>query len=500
MASRVELPIGSSTLTANPYDELETLEWVELATEESGANPSAFWHAMGQFTRELHWNKSFFDISITAEALHSLPNKDSEVKVGSVKMPCIGASAPPEGYRYVALRSLARKIASPIGGGAYGLNKSYVCEEWTVQYITKNVHTAIFGLVIPENILGPENPRAMTYWPFHYPKCRAYRYTYSSGKLQYDVVPLRIAQTRTISNMVKHIHNAAKKNLIQVRKRMTNFDPIRGISTYTKRVHHDKIVAEIVYRKHYNRIRDKYSYWVEIWNFSEVTDPLKFVFEEMCIAAYLCALWEQERRENNTSKLQTFLDCGCGNGFLVYLLISEGYSGVGIDLQRRRIWNRYPKRVTECLRHEQIEPANFLPDQKFDWIIGNHSDELTPWLPIFAARAQQHDATKSLNAAPKLFILPCCFFDFDAKKLAFSNNRRTVPVLKGDGKYDQYVTWIMNLCKALGFGVTLDTLRIPSTKNRALICTSIERPQQLDRKVIEALVKLFTLDAQLSRG
>lgn len=29
---------------------------------------------------------------------------------------------------------------------------------------------------------------------------------------------------------------------------------------------------------------------------------------------------------------QTFVDLGCGNGFLVHILTSEGYKGYGIDL------------------------------------------------------------------------------------------------------------------------------------------------------------------------
>ncbi len=495
MSPSVSLPTGSSTLTANPLDDLDALEWVELASEPSAAHPDAFWHTMGQFTRELHWNKSFFDISVTSEALHSLA--DETTTDVCEKMPCVGAAKPPNGYRYVALRSLSRKIPSPIGGGVDGTEKSYVCDEWTVQYTVDRVHTAIFGLVVPDKILGPDNPRGMTYWPFHYPKSRAYRYTYADGVLQYSVVPLRVAQRRPVSSMVKHIHGAALKNLVQVRKRMAKFDPVRGVSTYVKRVHHDALMPEHVYRRHYNRIREKYSYWVGVWNETEVTDPVKYVFEEMCIAGYLCALWEQEREREGSSRMQSFIDCGCGNGFLVYILICEGHPGIGIDLQRRKIWDRYPENVRKALRHEEIEPECFTPGE-YDWIVGNHSDELTPWLPIFAARAQRGGAGPV--AVPKLFVLPCCFFDFDGKKLSFSNNRRTVPVMKGDGKYDQYVTWIKRLCEAVGFEVVLENLRIPSTKNRALICTKIKRPEQLEHGIIRDMVKLFMLDANLSRG
>ena len=35
-------------------------------------------------------------------------------------------------------------------------------------------------------------------------------------------------------------------------------------------------------------------------------------------------LWEKERRDMNSQKKQSFVDLGCGNGLLVYLLTSEG--------------------------------------------------------------------------------------------------------------------------------------------------------------------------------
>lgn len=40
-----------------------------------------------------------------------------------------------------------------------------------------------------------------------------------------------------------------------------------------------------------------------------------------------------------------------------------------------------------------------------DWLIGNHSDELTPWIPFMCS--------KSKNT--KFFVLPCCLWDFEGK-------------------------------------------------------------------------------------
>ncbi|KAI0223575.1 hypothetical protein LSAT2_025254, partial [Lamellibrachia satsuma] len=72
----------------------------------------------------------------------------------------------------------------------------------------------------------------------------------------------------------------------------------------------------------------------------EGTDPRKFVYEDIAIAAYLLVLWEEERWERGTDK-QTFVDLGCGNGLLVHLLNLEGHPGIGIDVRRRKIWDMY---------------------------------------------------------------------------------------------------------------------------------------------------------------
>lgn len=43
---------------------------------------------------------------------------------------------------------------------------------------------------------------------------------------------------------------------------------------------------------------------------------------------------------------------------------------------------------------------------EYDWLIGNHSDELTPWLPVMAARS---------SFKTRFFVLPCCAHDFNQK-------------------------------------------------------------------------------------
>ena len=57
-------------------------------------------------------------------------------------------------------------------------------------------------------------------------------------------------------------------------------------------------------------------------------------------------------------------------------------------------------------QEREITPRDSSLDPSADWLIGNHSDELTPWIPVMAART-------SLSC--NFFLLPCCTHDFTAK-------------------------------------------------------------------------------------
>lgn len=102
------------------------------------------------------------------------------------------------------------------------------------------------------------------------------------------------------------------------------------------------LVSPESYTRLYGELKRKYGLeMVKKW--PECTDPNKFVYEDVAIATYLLLLWEKERNENGTAtRKQSFLDLGCGNGLLVYILTSEGHSGTGIDLRKRQIWDIYP--------------------------------------------------------------------------------------------------------------------------------------------------------------
>lgn len=203
------------------------------------------------------------------------------------------------------------------------------------------------------------------------------------------------------------------------------------------------------YAELYNEMKNKYGTTiVKMW--PENTDPTKYVYEDIAIATYLILLWEKERNENGTKKLQTFLDLGCGNGLLVHILSSEGYSGLGIDLRERKIWNYFPS--STHLKVQTIIPSSSSLFPDVDWLIGNHSDELTPWIPVIAARS---------SYKCRFFLLPCCAYDFNGEKYQRKSASKS--------QYAEYISYVKYISETCGFDTQIDKLRIPSTKRICLI-------------------------------
>jgi tRNASer (uridine44-2'-O)-methyltransferase len=236
----------------------------------------------------------------------------------------------------------------------------------------------------------------------------------------------------------------------------------------------------------------------------------------------------------------------CGNGLLVHILIECGYDGLGVDIRARKSWAHYPNATREHLHVYSFDPTSddfqFLIDStsesqhslnlaegphestprtmfpgstKGRFIIGNHADELQPWVPVFAALTEA-----------EYISIPCCAWEFDQryqmKKRNKTQNINTpgsdVAVLEDDdgrgiggtpeeeelerklkhgepngilGLYacgyhrpfcvlfiayckhfwgfPAYVLWLARLSRRCGYVIESEALRIPSTKNRALI-------------------------------
>ncbi|OCL09564.1 DUF1613-domain-containing protein, partial [Glonium stellatum] len=218
---------------------------------------------------------------------------------------------------------------------------------------------------------------------------------------------------------------------------------------YTKRVHHDVVVPQKRFQDTYTYLKGKYAK-VLIRDWVEQTPATKHVFEDLGIAAFLIELWsemygdseglkdKQRRKELETGlndsikadaqkKFPGFVDIGCGNGLLVYVLLKEGWSGWGFDARKRRTWDTFPMDVQEKLKEMLLVPEILQSSQHAvpsvdgqvevpntrslnteppfhngifptgTFIVSNHADELTPWTPLLA----------SLSHSPFIAI-PCC--------------------------------------------------------------------------------------------
>lgn len=202
------------------------------------------------------------------------------------------------------------------------------------------------------------------------------------------------------------------------------------------------------------------------------------MYEDVAIAAYLICLW---------TKLQpgikpSFVDLGCGNGLLVYILNEEGYPGSGLDVRKRKIWDLYPKNVTlevsVIILYLLLSIINFFSKEKTiipseeslcpeaDWIIGNHSDELTPWIPVISLRSSHRT---------NFFLLPCCCYEFSGKKYSRIDTSKS--------QYAEYLNYIEQVCVECGFQVEKDKLRIPSTKKTCLVSFGRSFPQNKHDKI-----------------
>lgn len=285
---------------------------------------------------------------------------------------------------------------------------------------------------------------------------------------------------------------------------------------YQKRVHHDLLVPQARLQNTYSRLKQEYARSL-IDGWAETTDPGKHVFEDLCIAAFLIELWrdmymcagqqqggqgEQQPREQGSEssgpdrpEFPGFVDIGCGNGLLVYILNREGYKGWGFDARARKSWASYNIR-SESPDGEEVEedslrqlvllpppaassssppPADsgILPEPglaissedakllhngrfpKGTFIISNHADELTPWTPILA----------TISDCPFIMI-PCCSHDLTGKKFRAPPPKDKT---KADSAYSSLVAWVTQIARDCGWVPEQEMLRIPSTRNTAVV-------------------------------
>ncbi|KAK3614653.1 tRNA(Ser) Um(44) 2'-O-methyltransferase [Elasticomyces elasticus] len=296
------------------------------------------------------------------------------------------------------------------------------------------------------------------------------------------------------------------------------------LAGYEKKVHLDRIIPQKRYQDTYTTLKAKYGrHLSEQW--VEVTDPGKHVFEDIGIAAFLVELWRDmyavpESTIGDKAAFPGFVDIGCGNGVLTYILISEGYRGWGFDARERKTWSIFPAEVQNCLQQRLLVPEIFLSDTEgvkdsswhngiFDeypgaFIVSNHADELTAWTPLLAY----------LNKSAFIAI-PCCSHDLAGTRFRASpttksaktrsNTTRRLPQqqqspAEGEGAtasddsvikskhapetgslkrtaeqkkmpsaYSTLCSYVESLAEEVGFEAEQEVLRIPSTRNLCIV-------------------------------
>ncbi|KAI5953528.1 TRM44 [Candida jiufengensis] len=344
--------------------------------------------------------------------------------------------------------------------------------------------------------------------PYYLPQVYGVGILYHNQKVSIHYLPFN-----DNLNSLKSIDESDRLIRIAIRLLQTSTKHSNGVKLgYLKRVNHDLVVSKVKFQNKYIYLKSKYaSYLVNNW--VESTDPNKHVFEDLAIAAFLIEYWEVKKFNKQSFE---FRDLGCGNGLLVYILIMEGFKGEGIDARSRKSWKTYPKEIQNCLFEKIIvssillkpypslakivpnikdngrsfiEPTNNqiyyssnnllnspnvctteeFPSNTF--LIGNHSDELTCWMPLFGF---------------PFMVIPCCSH-------ALNGNKRRYPPSKkhthhhqqqqqqqssssSTSTYASLVDHVENISILNGWEIEKEMLRIPSTRNAAIMsCNKIKQ-------------------------
>lgn len=130
-----------------------------------------------------------------------------------------------------------------------------------------------------------------------------------------------------------------------------------------------------------------------------------------------------------------------------------------------------------------IIPSSSFLFPSTDWIIGNHSDELTPWIPVITSRS---------SYKTNFFLLPCCFYDFSGKKYSRMQTSKS--------QYYDYLEYIQSISDVCGFITKQDKLRIPSTKRICIV--SFNRTyeegnfKENDSKITELINSRFNISGE----
>ncbi|KAK9495145.1 hypothetical protein V1508DRAFT_411028 [Lipomyces doorenjongii] len=325
-------------------------------------------------------------------------------------------------------------------------------------------------LYLPHTIESPEST------PYYHPAVSGILLHYTSTRTHNDVNTLQLLY-RLFSPSPEPVALPNRLERTALRLLATAYKHSLGVMNgYQKRVQHDVVIDKVSFQDTYVSLKRRYardlvSRWVES------TDPKKHVFEDLAIAAFLIELWGARYTDKGSAKNSIcFVDIGCGNGVLVYILIMEGYRGYGFDARRRKTWEIFPDLVQDCLREEVLVPYLCLDTDmeirnkglrfhngnfaEGTFLIGNHSDELTPWIPLLGQ---------------PFMVIPCCSYALSGAKYRYptSIELRQKSALPHDQQklstYGALVEHVVKTAHDVGWVVEREMLRIPSTRNAAII-------------------------------
>lgn len=364
----------------------------------------------------------------------------------------------------------------------------------------------------PDSVLVVYIPhiKSLDETPFYLPPVQAVGILYNQGKLSIHYVAFEDAPA---DQNLRQLDASQRPIRIALRLLQTLAKHSLGAkSGYEKRVMHDVVVPRIAFQNRYIALKKKYSGDL-VQNWVESTDPKKHVFEDLAVAAFLVELWNARYKDKEFE----FRDLGCGNGLLTHILIMEGFKGKGIDARARKSWKTYPAKVQKCLLEQIIIPSvllkphpamakmapymtnngrlfqvpealpnvpNAVPLMKYysagnllelslvctteefpqeTFIIGNHLDELTCWIPL-------------LNHP--FMVIPCCSHALNGARVRYTPRK----IVKGDKKspeakkpeqnssmYGALVDHVEDLAVLMGWEAEKEILRIPSTRNAAVL-------------------------------
>ncbi|GES80161.1 probable tRNA (uracil-O(2)-)-methyltransferase [Rhizophagus clarus] len=376
--------------------------WYIIAEANVSFNKDIFWKVVERWTNEVHL------VIPPIERVEIMSDIENEAYQESIHDE-LSANINP-------VRSIKRKLIPK------RKNKDEELEELVEYYMDEYSNE---NRVIYTPIISNSKEHSQENIPFYYPKVFSFSYVYREynndsdmdcqSQISIEIIPL---QTVQFTDKMKYAFRQLFKKLYKWCQNTS--------MGYEKRVHHDLLIPKELYKETYQRLKNKYATDL-VRNWTEKTDPAKFVFEDIAIAS-------------------------CGNGLLTFLLSSEGYTGVGIDLRKRKIWDKFIEKGANLIE-EAVQP-NLITYPDTDWIIGNHADELVPWIPIIASKS---------SSFTKLMVIPCCFYSLSGSKYTFPNQVIT------SGKYKAYQEYIQDIINKCGFITEIDWLRIPSTKNVVLV-------------------------------